>query len=104
MTPTEFDAGGGQTIAVYLSPDTGDQVDQDALFREIAADSAERVGRGQRIVSVSMSPRRPSPSCTRWPRLRPEPAPRRPQPRRRASASTSTSIVGSISAATTRSV
>ena len=24
MTPTEFDAGGGQTIAVYLSPDTGD--------------------------------------------------------------------------------
>jgi hypothetical protein len=54
MTPTEFDAGGGQTIAVYLSPDTGEQVDQDALFQEIAADSAARVGRGQRIVSVSM--------------------------------------------------
>jgi hypothetical protein len=60
MTPTEFDAGGGQTIAVYLSPDTGDQVDQDALFQEIAADSVERVGRGQRIVSVSMSPTRHS--------------------------------------------
>ena len=60
MTPTEFAAGGGQTIAVYLSPDTGEQVDQDALFREIAADSAERVGRGQRIVSVSMSPTRHS--------------------------------------------
>jgi len=60
MSPSEFDAGGGQTIAVYLSPDTGEQVDQDALFREIAADSAERVGRGQRIVSVSMSPTRHS--------------------------------------------
>ena len=60
MTPSEFDAGGGQMIAVYLSPDTGEQVDQDALFREIAADSAERVGRGQRIVSVSMSPTRHS--------------------------------------------
>ena len=58
MTPTEFDAGGGQTIAVYLSPDTGEQVNQDALFQEIAADSSERVGRGQRIVSVSMSPTR----------------------------------------------
>jgi hypothetical protein len=60
MTPSEFDAGGGQTIAVYLSPDTGEQVDQDALFEEIAADSAERSGRGQRIVSVSMSPTRHS--------------------------------------------
>jgi len=60
MTPTEFDAGGGQTIAVYLSPATGDQVAQDALFQEIAAASAERVGRGQRIVSVSMSPTRHS--------------------------------------------
>jgi hypothetical protein len=60
MTPTEFDAGGGQTIAVYLSPDTGEQVDQDALFQEIAADSTERAGRGQRIVSVSMSPTRHS--------------------------------------------
>jgi len=60
MTPSEFDAGGGQTIAVYLSPDTVEQVDQDALFEEIAADSAERSGRGQRIVSVSMSPTRHS--------------------------------------------
>jgi hypothetical protein len=60
MTPSEFDAGGGQTIAVYLSPDTGEQVDQEALFEEIAADSAIRAGGGQRIVSVSMSPTRHS--------------------------------------------
>ncbi len=60
MTPSEFDAGNGQTIVVYLSPDSGDQVNADELFHEIAADSAERAQRGQRIVSVAMSPTRHS--------------------------------------------
>jgi len=57
MTPSEFDAGNGQTIVVYLSPDSGDQVNVDELFQEIAADSAQR---GQRIVSLAISPTRHS--------------------------------------------
>ena len=60
MTPSEFDAGNGQTIVVYLSPDTGDQVDPAELFQEIASDSAERAQHGQRIVSIAMSPTRHS--------------------------------------------
>ena len=60
MTPTEFDAGDGQTIAVYLSPDTGDQVDPAALFAEVATDASDRARHGERIVSVTMSPTRHS--------------------------------------------
>ena len=58
MTPNEFDAGGGQTIVVYVSPDTGNQVDPTELFGEVATDAADRAARGERIVSITMSPTR----------------------------------------------
>jgi hypothetical protein len=60
MTPTEFDAGNGQTIAVYVSPDTGDEVDPTAIYAQIAKDAAQRAAAGERIVSIAAVPTRHS--------------------------------------------
>jgi hypothetical protein len=55
---TEFNAGANQTIVVYVSPDTGEEVDPLALYGEIAEDAARRAEAGQRIVSVAAVPMR----------------------------------------------
>jgi hypothetical protein len=58
MEPVEFDAGDGQSIVVYISPDTGEEVDAAAFYAEIAQDSARRAADGRRIISVAAVPTR----------------------------------------------
>jgi hypothetical protein len=54
----EFAAGAGQSIVVYVSTDTSDEVDPAALYGEIATDAAARLLKGQRIVSLAATPLR----------------------------------------------
>jgi hypothetical protein len=58
MEPAEFDAGNGQTIVVYVSPDTGGEVDAGSLFASIADDARTRAATGQRIVTMTSPPLR----------------------------------------------
>ncbi|HLY13330.1 MAG TPA: hypothetical protein VKR24_03190 [Candidatus Limnocylindrales bacterium] len=53
METNEFSAGAGQTIVVYVSNDTSNEVDPGSLFGEIAQDAAARLLKGQRIVSLA---------------------------------------------------
>lgn len=55
---TEFPAGADQTIVVYVSQDTSEEVDPPVLYRHIAEDAATRAASGQRIVSMSSVPLR----------------------------------------------
>ena len=52
----EFDAGNGQSIVVYTSPDTGEEIDPAALFSQIAAEATQRAVAGERIVSLAAVP------------------------------------------------
>jgi hypothetical protein len=54
----EFAAGAGQTIVVYVSDDTSNEVNPGALYGEIATDAAARLLKGQRIVSLAATPLR----------------------------------------------
>jgi hypothetical protein len=56
MEPNEFNAGPNQSIVVYVSPDTREEVDATALYGEIAQDAARRAEAGQRIVSMAAVP------------------------------------------------
>ena len=58
MQSNEFSAGAGQTIVVYVSDDTSDEVDPDTMYGEIAEDAAARLLNGQRLVSLAASPLR----------------------------------------------
>jgi hypothetical protein len=58
MTPSILDAGGGQTIVVYVSTDTGGEVDPAGVYARIAAESSERAAAGERIVSIAAVPMR----------------------------------------------
>jgi hypothetical protein len=58
--PSAFDAGNGQTIVVYVSPDTGTEVNPAELYAAVARDAADRAAGGERIVSMSASPLRHS--------------------------------------------
>ena len=60
METNEFPAGAGQTIVVYVSVDTSDEVDPGSLYGEIAQDAAARFAKGQRIISVAATPLRHS--------------------------------------------
>ena len=60
MPPSELNAGANQSIVVYVSPDTGGEIDPVAFYGEIAADAAVRAGAGQRIVSIAAVPTRHS--------------------------------------------
>jgi hypothetical protein len=60
MPPTEFSAGNGQSIVVYISPDTGDEIDPTAIYGDIAQDAEQRAAAGQRIVSMAAVPTRHS--------------------------------------------
>ena len=56
--PSSYDAGNGQTIVVYVSQDTGSEVDPGALFAAVARDAADRAAGGEHIVSMTASPLR----------------------------------------------
>jgi len=58
MQSSEYAAGAGQAIVVYVSDDTSDEVDPDTLYGEIAQDAAARLLKGQRLVSMAASPLR----------------------------------------------
>ncbi len=58
MDPIELDAGAGQSIVVYVSPDTGSEVEPTELYGEIAEDAARRAERGLRIISMAAVPTR----------------------------------------------
>lgn len=60
MQPYEVSAGPTQTIVVYMSDDTGNEVDPYTLYQEVAADAAARAVHGQRIVSLASVPLRHS--------------------------------------------
>ncbi len=60
MFPTEFIAGPNQTIVVYVSDDTGSEVDPTSLYAAIAGDAAQRSQKGERIVSMAAVPIRHS--------------------------------------------
>lgn len=54
----DYDAGNGQVIVVYVTDDTGEMIDSDGIWRQIAADSCERAAQGLRIVSTTGLPLR----------------------------------------------
>ena len=58
MQKSEFPAGPTQTIVVYLSDDTANEIDPTALFGEIALDAQERAAKGWVIVSTAALPTR----------------------------------------------
>jgi hypothetical protein len=60
MVHSEFDAGADQVLVVYLTDDTGNELDPEAIFGDIAVDSATRAAGGYRIVSAAVMPRRHS--------------------------------------------
>ena len=58
MIQAEFDAGGGQTLVLYRPVDVGSELDPEAIYAEIAEDSARRAAHGQRIVTMTWGPLR----------------------------------------------
>ena len=56
----EYPAGENQTIVVYQSVDTGNEIDTAAVFADIAHDAAARAAQGLRIVSMTLMPLRHS--------------------------------------------
>lgn len=60
MQQNEFPAGTNQTIVVYLSDDTGGEVDPMVLYQEISDDAGLRATNGYRIVSMASVPLRHS--------------------------------------------
>jgi hypothetical protein len=58
MTQSEFDAGDGQTIVLYRPIDTGQELEPELLFAEVAEDSGRRAASGQRVVSMAWTPLR----------------------------------------------
>jgi hypothetical protein len=55
---TEFDAGAGQVIVLYVSKDDGMAIDIADLYAQIAADAKTRASAGQRIVGIGPLPLR----------------------------------------------
>jgi hypothetical protein len=56
MTHSEFSAGPSQTIVVYISDDTGVEIDPAAFYAAVAADAEARAASGWRIVSTAAVP------------------------------------------------
>lgn len=57
MERTEFDAGEGQLIVVYASPDDGTEINPALMFREIAKDAADlATERDLRLISMTSMP------------------------------------------------
>ena len=60
MVQNAFGAGSGQLIVVYSPEDTGNEIDPDAVFAEIASDAAQRRTEGWRLASIAVMPLRHS--------------------------------------------
>lgn len=60
MTQQEFAAGPDQSIVIYTSDDTGDEIDPTEIFTAIAEDARRQDLLGRRIVSVAVVPVRHS--------------------------------------------
>lgn len=60
MLQTEFAAGAGQSIVVYVTEDDGAEVDPLEIYRYVAIDAARRAQHGVRIVAMSAFPLRHS--------------------------------------------
>jgi hypothetical protein len=58
MRVQEFYAGQGQTIALYVSEDTGQMISIDQLWAFVAQDAQRRAAEGWKIVSVGSLPLR----------------------------------------------
>ena len=58
MTQTEFDAGPTQKIVVYVTNDTGTEIDAAAVYALVAADAETRAASGWKIVAMSSLPLR----------------------------------------------
>ena len=56
MTQTELSAGPNQKIVVYVSDDTGVEIDPADLYGAIAQDAEARAASGWRIVSTAAVP------------------------------------------------
>ena len=56
MTQTELSAGPNQKIVVYVSDDTGGEIDPAGLYGAIAQDAEARAASGWRIVSTAAVP------------------------------------------------
>jgi hypothetical protein len=56
MTQSEFSAGPNQSIVVYVSDDTGAEIDPAGLYAAIAKDAEQRAVMGWRIVSTAAVP------------------------------------------------
>jgi hypothetical protein len=56
MTQTELSAGPNQKIVVYVSADTGVEIDPAGLYGAIAQDAEARAASGWRIVSTAAVP------------------------------------------------
>jgi hypothetical protein len=56
MTQTELSAGPNQKIVVYVSDDTGVEIDPAGLYGAIAQDAEARAASGWRIVSTAAVP------------------------------------------------
>ena len=56
MTQTELSAGPNQKIVVYVSADTGVEIDPAAFYGAIAQDADARAASGWRIVSTAAVP------------------------------------------------
>ena len=56
MTQTELSAGPSQKIVVYVSADTGVEIDPQSLYTAIAQDAEVRAASGWRIVSTAAVP------------------------------------------------
>ena len=54
----EFDAGNGQSIVVYTSDDTSEEILPAEMFEQIASEAAQRAAAGERIVSMTAVPLR----------------------------------------------
>jgi hypothetical protein len=56
----DLDAGPNQTIVVYVPPDTGTELDPEAIWSNVAIDASSRAMGGWHIVSTTAMPLRHS--------------------------------------------
>ena len=58
MEKRDYPAGADQVITVFVTGDSGSQLDADEIFMAVAADAAERDQQGWRAVSMTAIPLR----------------------------------------------
>ena len=60
MFKNEYGVGLNQVFVIYVSDDTGSEVDPTALYGQIAGDAAQRAQMGLRLISMAAVPLRHS--------------------------------------------